>query len=223
MGEEPKRAAAKRLSYGRTLSVGLAVSGVLHVAGGLALERAGIGLPAPREKLAGPLAVLVLPPAPPDAPPAVEIPLPARPVPLPPTPVLAPSVLEPPADPEEPVYVPHDVPPRLVNAEEVRSALSEGYPPELPAAASRSAVILWLFVDESGRVTRLRLRTSSGYDALDRLAQEIAPRMAFRPALHLGQRVGVWVAQQIRFQPRTDRGASGPGPVGADRLGAFEA
>jgi TonB family protein len=108
----------------------------------------------------------------------------------------------------EPVYIPHDVPPRLVNLDQVLSALRDGYPQDLPEEAGESLVVLWLFVDVAGRVTHIRLRESSGYDPLDLLAQEVAPTMAYRPALHLDEPIGVWVQQQIRFEPPP----SSPGP-----------
>ena len=121
-------------------------------------------------------------------------------------------------EPPEPVNILHDVPPRLMNVDQVLSALRDGYPEGLPGEAGRSLVILWLFVDEAGRVTHLRLRESSGYDPLDQLAQDIAPMMAYRPALHLAEPVGGWVSQQIRFQPLTSTtgpGGQAPGNEGA--------
>jgi TonB family protein len=101
------------------------------------------------------------------------------------------------------MYIPHDVPPRLMNLDQVLSALRDGYPEDLPEEAGESVVILWLFVDGAGRITHVRLRQSSGYQPLDQLAQDVAPMMAYRPALHLDEPIGVWVQQQIRFEPPT--------------------
>ncbi|MGH7539728.1 MAG: TonB family protein [Gemmatimonadota bacterium] len=206
------RAEQFRASYPRILAAGLAASVAVHVGAGLLLELGEIPL-FPRPVLAPMVMVVdVLPPAPPDAPPAVRIPPPVAPVLRPGTPEVAP--LETPDAPPEPVWIPHDLAPRLVNVAEVRTALEEGYPPALPAEASESAVVLWLFVDESGRVTKLRLRESSGWSALDRLAQEVAPAMRFRPALNRGRTVAVWVAQQIRFEPGEPTASRSPGSTG---------
>ena len=207
----PSASARFRAAYPRALAVSAAISVAAHA--GLVVVAGGIGvrLPEPSGALAAPR-VVILAPAPPDAPPAVRIAPPVTPILRPLEPVgrvTVPDVPE--LEAPEPVYIPHDVPPRLVNLDQVLSALRDGYPEGLPEGAGRSLVILWLFVDEAGRVTHLRLRESSGYDRLDQLAQEVAPTMAYRPALHLGETVGVWVHQQIRFQPPT----SGVGPGGS--------
>ncbi|MDX1577156.1 MAG: TonB family protein [Gemmatimonadota bacterium] len=190
------------------LWLGLAVSVALH--GGLAwlLQRTRVGFPPPRLPAASPEVVIFRNPLP-NAPPEVRIPPPARPIarPAPPTgPLTAPEALDPPES------IPHDVPPRLVNGPDILAALQEGYPDDLPPEAAESRVLLWLFVDTGGRVTKLRLQRSSGFEALDRLATRLAPNMAYTPALHQGRRVGVWVAQRIRFQP-PDGSGGGPRPA----------
>ena len=88
-----------------------------------------------------------------------------------------------------------------MNADEVVRWLEAEYPPDLPPGAARSHVVLWLFVDTRGRVTRLRLQQGSGYPELDSLAARLAPGFAYQPALNRGRRVSVWVAQRIRFHP----------------------
>jgi len=105
---------------------------------------------------------------------------------------------EPAVEPGEPAHIPHDVAPVLVNAGEVTEALASSAPEVLESGLG-SVVVFWLFVDRSGDVTRLRLRSSSGSDRLDEMAQRGARAMKFRPALHGGESVAVWVAQQIRF------------------------
>lgn len=191
-----------RAAYPRALAVATGISVAAHVVLAILAGGIGIRLPEPSGPLAAPRVVL-LAPAPPDAPPAVQIAPPSTPILRPPAPAAEPVAV--PEAPElevpEPVYIPHDVPPRLVNLDQVLSALRDGYPQGLPEEAGRSVVILWLFVDVAGRVTHIRLRQSSGYDPLDDLAQQVAPLMAYRPALHLSEPVGVWVQQQIRFEP----------------------
>lgn len=182
------------------VSAGISISahaGFAVLAGGV-----GIRLPEPSGALTTPR-VVTLAPAPVDAPPAVRIAPPVAPILRPAGPAADPLPEREAPEPEapEPVYIPHDVPPRLVNLDQVLSALRVGHPEGLPAGAVGSVVILWLFVDEAGRVTHRRLRESSGYEVLDQLALEVAPLMAYRPALHLDEPVGVWVQQQIRFEP----------------------
>lgn len=205
----PSASARFRAAYPRALAVGAGISVAAHA--GFALFAGGVGvrLPEPSGALSAPR-VVVLAPAPPDAPPAVRIAPPSTPVVRPPAPVTDPLPEREAPEPEapEPMYIPHEVAPRLVNLDQVLSALSDGYPQGLPEEAGASVVILWLFVDVAGEVTHIRLRESSGYDPLDQLAQDVAPTMAYRPALHLDEPIGVWVQQPIRFKPP----ASGPGP-----------
>lgn len=143
--------------------------------------------------------LVVLPPAEEafsPAPPAVEVPAPPQPVVRPAIP--RPAEIE---DPDwVPPFIPHDTPPRLVNPDEVVRILQERYPLDLRAEGIGGVVLLWVFVDESGNPTKLQLRRSSGYDGLDQAAQSVGQEMRFRPALNQHQPVGVWVAQQIRFE-----------------------
>jgi TonB family protein len=132
------------------------------------------------------LELVVLPPAEEaftPTPPAVEVPAPLQPMPRPAIPR--------PADIEDPgwvpPFIPHDTPPRLVNATDVVRILQERYPEDLREQGV-------------GNPTKLQLRQSSGYDGLDRAAQSVGQEMRFRPALNQDQPVGVWVAQQIRFE-----------------------
>lgn len=187
----------KRRSYGVALVCGLAASAGLHAALALALAMGHVSLPEGRAAAIRPLAVELLPPLA-DPPPVIEVPRAHPPVPRPAAPE-SPSLAIPAVD--EPRFIPHDTPPRLLNGAEIRAALADGVPDDLPEDASRGRVTLWLFVDESGAVRKLRLQGSSGFAALDALASRVAQRMAYRPALHQGRRVGVWVSQPIRFRP----------------------
>jgi TonB family protein len=147
------------------------------------------------------LELVVLPPAEEaftPTPPAVEVPAPQQPMPRPAIP--RPADIE---DPDwAPPFIPHDTPPRLVNATDVVRILQERYPVDLREQGVGGVVLLWVFVDARGNPTKLQLRQSSGYDGLDRAAQSVGQEMRFRPALNQDQPVGVWVAQQIRFEFR---------------------
>lgn len=195
--------------YKKALRLGVAISLLIHA---LALV---IILP----QIAGrvtmsrypELELVVLPPA--DeayvfAPPAVETPAPPQPIVRPAIPRAAPV-----EDPEwTPPFIPHDTPPRLLNTEEVVRLLEQSYPQDLKEQGVGGVVLIWVFVDESGSPTQLQLRKSSGYQGLDDAAQDVGREMRFRPALNRDRPVGVWVAQQIRFEFRPQEPPEEPEP-----------
>ncbi len=187
---------ADRRRYPRALGVGLVASLLLHL--GFLLLSTAVEAPA-ADGRSSPPELVVLPPAerPEDVvtPPALELPAPPPEVVRPGVPVAAE-----PERAEAPPFIPHDTPPRLLNAEEVRGLLHDAYPPALREEGVHGAVLLWLYVDDRGRVLRLQLRRSSGQAAFDSVAQEVARRMRYRPALNRTIPVGVWVAQPIRFE-----------------------
>lgn len=205
--------------YRRALRVGVAASILVHVVAlvfVLPHITGRVTLSAHPE-----IELVVLPPAE-DAftvtPPSVDLP-------APPAPVLRPAIPRP-ADVTEPdwvpPFIPHDTPPRLINTEQVVQILQERYPPDLMAEGVQGAVLLWVFVDSSGVPTKLQLRKSSGYDGLDQAAQSVGQEMRFRPAMNQDQPVGVWVAQQIRFELRFDPASEAveEGSAAADSVGS---
>lgn len=118
--------------------------------------------------------------------------------------------LEPPARgvplDDRPVFLPFDTSPVLRNAGEVQRALQEAYPRDLRDAGVGGRVELWLYVDESGVVANHEVKTSSGSDALDRGAAEVAEAMRFEPARNLGEETAAWVSQWFTFQVLEGRG-----------------
>lgn len=101
---------------------------------------------------------------------------------------------------DRPVFIPHDVAPRLKNAAEFRRLLQRFYPSALREAGIGGTVTVWVFVSTSGEVERSVVEQSSGYDALDAAALKVARRMVFEPALNRSEPIAVWAAQRIRFQ-----------------------
>ncbi len=196
-----ERAVAKEhVAYRRALAAGVAVSIALHVVVLLVvLPRFSARISASLET---PTQLVRLPPAE-DAyeivPPAVELPD------LPPL-ILRPAVptVAPVEEPEwVPPFIPHDTPPKLMNAGELVRLLEAEYLTELKeegVEGVEGVVLLWLFVDETGKPVKLQLRRSSGFRSLDRIAQDVADQMRFRPAYNQNRPVGVWAAQQIRFE-----------------------
>ena len=99
-----------------------------------------------------------------------------------------------------PVFIPFDTDPVLKNAPEVTQALVEAYPADLVAQGTGGRIELWVYIDETGVVRRSVIKTTSGNDALDRAAMEVADVMRFQPAMNRDQPTAVWVSQWITFQ-----------------------
>ena len=99
-----------------------------------------------------------------------------------------------------PRFTPMSVRPQLINAEVVQQALMREYPTLLREAGIGGAPVIWIHIDELGGVDAVRVYETSGYEALDRAAMDVARVMQFSPALNRDQRVPVWVQIPIRFQ-----------------------
>ena len=112
---------------------------------------------------------------------------------------------------ERPTFVPFDTDPILRNSREVTAALQAAYPRNLRDAGIGGSVEMWLYVDESGAVANREVKTSSGNDALDRAAGEVADVMRFESAKHQGRDVAIWVSQTFTFQSDA-AGEPGAGP-----------
>ncbi len=100
-----------------------------------------------------------------------------------------------------PSFIPYTVAPKLQNATEVLAVLERVYPTRLREARIGGRVLLWLYIDASGRVQRTVLGESSGSEALDEAAQEVVAKMLFSPALNRDQKTDVWIAQSVVFEP----------------------
>jgi TonB family protein len=92
--------------------------------------------------------------------------------------------------------------PQLINAQETQRALVRHYPAELRDAGLGGTVVLWLFVDVQGEVTRTQIHTTSGFASLDNAALDVAKVMRFNPALNRETPVGVWFELPVRFTAR---------------------
>lgn len=101
---------------------------------------------------------------------------------------------------QAPVFTPFTVAPKIRNAEETRRRLEENYPPLLREAGIGGTTLVWFFVDEAGRVQKVQINKSAGYDALDQAALRVAAEIDFAPALNQEKPVPVWIAIPIVFQ-----------------------
>jgi TonB family protein len=103
-------------------------------------------------------------------------------------------------EPAGPTFTPFTVAPRLENEREVARALEREYPTPLRYAGIGGQVLLWLFIDASGKVEETVLKTSSGFELLDAAAMRVAILMEFTPAINRDRRVAVWVAIPVDFE-----------------------
>lgn len=190
--------AARRLrgTYRTALGVGILVSAALHVG---AFAYLSLTFPDSDAIVSRHLEVIEFPPAEMEEPPlpAFETPERPDPVPRPAEPLLVEAAVD--EDAAAPPFVPHDVPPRLENRDEIFAMLRDAYPDSLKMAGTGGTAVVWLYLTDRGQVSRLHLRASSGHPSLDRLARRVAGSMEFRPAYNRDSPVAVWVVQPIRF------------------------
>jgi protein TonB len=162
-----------------------------------------------------------------ELPPEIEIPPPPRQIARPATPVIATTDIEEditiapttfeenpvedlPPPPEEqvtdlsaaPTFTPFTVAPSILNRNEVIRAMEREYPPLLRDAGIGGTVKVYFFIDENGTVQDTRIDVSSGHQALDDAALEVAGIYRFSPALNRDKKVPVWVSFPITFQVR---------------------
>lgn len=101
-----------------------------------------------------------------------------------------------------PRYTPVSVLPELRNERAVQRALLRNYPPVLRDAGIGGMVVVWLLIDEEGRVVSSQLHTSSGRAPLDQAALAVVQIMEFTPALHNDRKIRVWIDLPVIFSAR---------------------
>jgi len=101
-----------------------------------------------------------------------------------------------------PTFTPYTVRPEVKNRREVEEALAREYPVLLRDAGIGGTAMVWIFIDEEGKVVNTEVQTSSGFAALDQAALKVADIIQFTPALNRDKRVPVWIALPITFTVR---------------------
>ncbi|MCJ7627905.1 MAG: TonB family protein [Longimicrobiales bacterium] len=101
-----------------------------------------------------------------------------------------------------PTFTPFTVRPDIRNRTEVARALERAYPPLLRDAGIGGTIDVWFFIDDEGVVQRTALDKSSGHEALDNAALEVARVISFTPAMNGDKRVPVWISLPITFTTR---------------------
>jgi protein TonB len=102
----------------------------------------------------------------------------------------------------QPTFTPYTVAPNLTNESEVQRALEREYPPLLRDAGIGGRVLVYFFIDETGKVIDTRINQSSGHSQLDDAALAVADVMRFTPAMNRDKKVPVWISLPITFQVR---------------------
>jgi TonB family protein len=87
----------------------------------------------------------------------------------------------------------------LANTAAVLAMMERNYPPLLRDAGIGGVTVVWFFVDESGRVLRTQIATSSGHQALDEAAISAASAMRFVPVTQNGRPRQAWVEMPVVF------------------------
>ncbi len=101
----------------------------------------------------------------------------------------------------QPVYLPRDTEPRLLDSDALRERLVELQEEERPQKGGRT--VLRVCVTETGRVNGVLIHTTSGDATLDSIALRVIADARYTPATSLGQPATVWIAQPVDFIPRT--------------------
>ena len=101
----------------------------------------------------------------------------------------------PPSIEEQPTFTPYEVAPKLI-----KGSVKLKYPNFLKKAGIQGTVVLWLLIDESGRVRKVQINRSSGNKALDDSAVQAYQSARFTPAMSRDRPVKVWVQYPVQFK-----------------------
>lgn len=101
-----------------------------------------------------------------------------------------------------PSFTPYTVRPELKNRDAVARALERNYPAILRDAGVGGNVLVWILIDETGKVMRVQVKEPSDHESLDAAALKVAETMEFTPALNRDKAVKVWVSIPVRFAVR---------------------
>lgn len=93
-----------------------------------------------------------------------------------------------------------EVPPRLQNAAEIQRMLYRAAPDAAFGRQGTVRCVLWVFVDPTGSVREVRIAQSSGNDAFDRTAVQVADSMRFSPGTTGTRPAGMWVQQSLSIR-----------------------
>jgi TonB family protein len=105
---------------------------------------------------------------------------------------------------EGPTFTPYTERPRIKDQREAVAIVERYYPEHLRQKGVGGTAMVWIFIDESGKVKDARIQKSSGYVELDLAAVGAARELEFLPARNRDRVVPVWVAVPFVFSVRKD-------------------
>ena len=101
-----------------------------------------------------------------------------------------------------PYFTPMTVRPEITNRGEIVQTLIRAYPRDLRDAGVGGQALVWFYIDETGKTVENRLDRTSGNDALDAVALEVASIYEFTPAYLREEPTSVWVRLPMTFEVR---------------------
>lgn len=91
-------------------------------------------------------------------------------------------------------------PPAVHNRDQVGQALKENFPDEIRETGGAAVALVWVHVQENGRVDSVEVDHWLGDGSFDEAVRNIARTMRFAPAVDEdGEAVPVWLQRCIRF------------------------
>ena len=105
-------------------------------------------------------------------------------------------------NPDAPHWTAVDVYPFIKNRDELTRILEREYPPLFRDAGIGGTTKVWFYIDETGKVVKTQVHTSSGQKPLDDAALKVAHLYEFSPAMNRDKPVAVWVSIDITFRTR---------------------
>lgn len=97
----------------------------------------------------------------------------------------------------EPSFTPYTDRPELQNRDEVARGLVKNYPVALRDAGIGGTTVLWVLIDETGKVVQTKVKDTSGHAEIDAGAQRVGMQMRFSPARNGAEAVPVWIALPV--------------------------
>ena len=101
-----------------------------------------------------------------------------------------------------PTFTPYTVRPDIKNRTVVARTLEKEYPPLLRDAGISGTAKVWFLIDAEGIVRKTQINESSGHEALDRAALNVANVIEFTSALNGDKKVPVWISLPMTFTTR---------------------
>lgn len=105
----------------------------------------------------------------------------------------------PPLRDDVPVFVPHDVPPEPIGGyQAIQQKLY--YPAVARKAGIEGRVMVWVQIDEQGKVKRTRIMKSLGHNGIDQSAMQAIRTVKWKPAMNGDKPISCWVAVPVEFK-----------------------